>query len=437
MTNIRMKTVILLLGLILAFLIVPVSAENTKIMNNSTYGLTNVTTSPITMASTTKTYTITPNTKPCSNKVLRYTTYNKYTKNYYALFTYMQKLEKYGGGTLILKKGTYTISNSVPIPSNVNLILEDGVVINKGTQTGTKKFKASISMFQLAQPSKYKKSGAYSKYNGVHNVNIIGNGTAVINLRYIKGNIAIVCGHNRNIRIQGITFKNLNSGHFIELDATNGMKISNCKFTSSKASAKLNAEAINLDTPDRNTKGFNAIWTSYDKTPNYNIVIENNVFTGLDRAIGTHKYSQIKTNGKYVVNKGQIYHTKIIIRNNKITSTRCDAIRILNWKDSQIINNYIADVRKNSNNYRAVCASGAVNLTVKYNYFNNMNRPIEILPAKNTGTGWMYSITYNKIIPTNIADIKHNFCVSVVDNFARITYKYKDYSNTRKIYLIT
>ena len=437
MTNIKIKLIILLIVLILAFLTVPTYAENSKIINNSTYGLKNVTTSPITVTNTTKVYTITPNTKPCSKQVLRYTTYNKYTKNYYTLITYMQKFEKYGGGTLILKKGTYTISNTVPIPSNVNLILEDGVTINKGTVTGTKKFTASESIFKLVPPSKLKKSGVYSKYNGVKNVNIIGKGTAVINLRYVKNTIALVCGHNKNIQLQGITFLNVNCGHFIELDATNGMKISNCKFMGSKPSSKLDAEAINLDTPDRNTQGFHAVWSTYDKTPDYNIIIENNIFKGLDRAIGTHKYSQVKTNGKYIVNKGQKYHTKIIIRNNIITNTRCDAIRILNWKDSQITNNYIADVTKNSHNYRAICASGAVNLTIKYNYLKSMNRPIEILPTKNTGTGWIYSITYNNITHANIADMKYNYCVCVADNFARITYKYKDYRNTRKIYLLT
>ena len=129
---------------------------------------------------------------------------------------------------------------------------------------------------------------------------------------------------------------------------------------------------ISLNT---NTKGFNNVWSSHDKTPDNNIIIENNVFNTLDMAIGTHKYSQHQTDGKYVSGKGQVYHTNIVIRNNIITNMRSDAIRVLNWKNSQIINNYISDITKNSMNYRAILVSGAINLKIKYNRFENMNRP--------------------------------------------------------------
>ena len=40
------------------------------------------------------------------------------------------------------------------------------------------------------------------------------------------------------------------NGHFIELDATNGMNISNCKFLGFKASSERYKEAINLDKPE-------------------------------------------------------------------------------------------------------------------------------------------------------------------------------------------
>lgn len=429
---------ILLLCLFMGLSIFPAFAEDSATVNDTVYGINKQqTTQSATVSPTQKKYTITPNTSPCSKKIRKYSTYNKYTKNYYTLISYMMFFEKNRGGTLVLKKGTYTISNTVPIPSNVNLILEDGVVINKGTKTGTRKFKASSTIFQLVHPSKLKKSRAYSKYNGVRNVKIIGKGTSTINLRYLKNNIAIVCGHNQNILLQGITFKNLNSGHFIELDATNGMKISNCKFISSKPSSMLTAEAINLDTPDKNTKGFNNVWSSYDKTPNNAITIENNVFNGLDRAIGTHKYSQRTTNGRYVTNKGQVYHMRIIIRNNIITNTRSDSIRVMNWKNSEITNNYISYVTRNSKQYRAILASGAINLKIKFNYFKNMNRPIQILSSKNSGYGSIYSVTYNSLTSYNYQDMKYNLCFNVGENFARISNKYQDYSNQIWLNLLT
>jgi len=429
--------ILILLFMVIAISNVPAYAEDSN--NLSTiYGVNESQKTPlITVNNSKNTYTITPNTKPCDKKVLKYSTYNKYTKNYYTLITYMKKFEKYGGGTLILKKGTYTISNTVPIPSNVNLIFEDGVLINKGIKTGTRKFKASNSIFQLVKPSKIQKRNAYSKYNGVRNVKIIGIGNVVIDLKYAYRNLAIVCGHNQNIQIQGITFKNLNCGHFIEIDANNGMKISNCKFISAKPSPNNIGEAINLDTPDRNTRGFNNIWSSHDKTPNNNIIIENSAFYDLDRAIGTHKYSQFLTNGRYVAGNGQIYHNGIIIRNNIIVNMRSDAIRVINWKNSYILNNYIANVAKNTRNHGGVLAGGVVNLCVKYNYFTNMIRIIQITPHKNTGDGYMYSITYNSLNAGNIADMSYNYCINSSENFARINNQYKQYKNEFRIYILS
>lgn len=429
--------ILMLLFIILAIATVPVYAQDSISINNSTYGIDYTQTTPQVNTSSQRTYSITPYTKPCSKKILKYSTYNKYTKNYYTMLSYMQYFEKYGGGTLILKRGTYYISNSVAIPSNVNLIFEDGVVINKGATTGTRKYKAAQSMFQLVQPSKIKKKNAYSGYNGVKNVNIIGQGNVVINMRYINKSTAIVCGHGQNIQIQGITFRNMYTGHFIEVDAINGMKISNCKFISSKRSAVLNGEAINLDIPDKNTQGFNNIWSRADKTPNNNILIENNLFYGLDRAIGSHKYSQWSINGKYVTHKGQVYHTWITIRNNRIINTRSDPIHVLNWRNVVITNNYIANVVKNSHYYRGILAGGAIDLTIKNNYFENMYRPLEVMVTKNNGAGYMYSITYNSLTRENYADIANNYCYNVVESYARISFGYHYYVNMIKINLLT
>jgi hypothetical protein len=432
--KIKLK-ILILLFITIAFATIPTYAAGST--SSGVYGVNISHTTPsIIIKNISNTYTIKNTTNPSDSNVLKYTTLNKYTKNYYTIITYMKKFESLGGGTLILQKGSYTITNTIPIPSNVNLIFEDGVVIKKGSYSGTTKFQASSTIFQLVQPSKLHTIGAYSKYNGVRNVNIIGRGTAIIDLRYLYDDIAIVCGHNQNIQIQGITFKNMNSGHFIELDATNGMKITNCKFINSKASVNYIKEGINIDTPDVNTKGFNNVWSSHDKTPDNNILIKNNVFNGLDRAVGTHKYSQYTTNGIYVTGKGQIYHTYIYISNNIITNMRSDAIRVLNWKNSLITNNYIANITKNSSNYRGILASGAINLTIKYNYFVNINRPIQIIVFKNTGDGSMYSATYNNLTQTNFDDMSNNLCYLVTETFVRYSNKL-DFSDQIKIYLKT
>ncbi|MCL2115025.1 MAG: hypothetical protein FWH29_02255 [Methanobrevibacter sp.] len=387
--------------------------------SKSSYGVNKNYKTPQVAVNTKKAIKITPKTNPTDDKISKYTTLNKYTKNYYTLMSIMTKFEKSGGGTVILTKGTYTITNSVAVPSNVNIILENGVTIKKGTKTGTSRFPAAKSMFQLVPPSKIQKNSVYGKYNGVSNVNIIGKGSSTFDLGYSNGAHGIAVGHNKNVKIQGITFKNLNGGHFIEVTASNKVSISNCKFLSSKASSKLKAEAINLDTPDKNTKGFPYVWSKQDRTPNKNVVIENNVFKNLDKSIGTHKYSQDKYQGKYVVNKGQRYHTGIVIKNNEITNMRADAICILNWKDSQIINNNIKNVPKNSNNYRGVRVTG-VNISIKYNKFDNMMRPIQFLPIKNVNEGSMYSITYCTLTSQNENDLRYNLCSNLGEYYTRI-----------------
>ena len=128
-------------------------------------------------------YTISPTTKPANPSMLKYTTYNKYTKHYYLLRSYLEKLEKKGGGTLVLKKGTYTVTNTLYVPSNVKIVMKDGVSMIKGKKTGTAKFSAAKSIFQFIRPSKSSESGVYGKYNGEKNISMIGEGTVTIDMQ--------------------------------------------------------------------------------------------------------------------------------------------------------------------------------------------------------------------------------------------------------------
>ena len=58
-----------------------------------------------------KNYTVTPNTK-VSGRYAKSGDLNRQTKHYFMLRYYMDQLEKNGGGTLTLKKGTYSICKS-------------------------------------------------------------------------------------------------------------------------------------------------------------------------------------------------------------------------------------------------------------------------------------------------------------------------------------
>lgn len=368
-----------------------------------------------------KVYRITTRTKPCDGSA-KYSTYNKYTKHYYTLLSYLKKLEKEGGGTLELSRGTYTITNTLYVPSNVTIKLKDGVKIVKGKKTGTSKFSASKSIFQFCGYSKSSKKGVYKKYNGESNISLIGEGTVTINMNYDKDAVGIMMCHNRNIKITGITFQNMYSGHFIEMDASNTVIVKNCTFKNHKDSENNNKEAINLDTPDRNTNGFHADWSSYDKTANENVTISNCSFMNLERSIGTHKYSQNKL------------HTNIKILNNTITNCDQDAIRVMNWKEPIIKENTITNVGNKKAGLRAILMSGVINPQISGNVFKKVSRPMQIIPWKNTGDGEEYDIIYNYISDACIEIMKNNTLIDGDEYFIRFSKEYNEYkNNTEKI----
>ncbi len=366
-------------------------------------------------------YTVTTTSKPC-DKSAKYTTYNKYTRNYYTLLSYLKKLENAGGGTLILEKGVYHITNTLYIPSNVTIKLKDGVKLVKETKTGTNKFAASHSIFQLCSNLNSAKKGAYNKYDGEANISIVGEGTAEIDLNYDTDTVGIMMCHNSNITISNIVFSNMHSGHFIELDASTDVTITKCTFQKHKDSPNNNKEAINIDTPDRVTNGFHADWSSYDKTPNKNITISDCTFEDLERAIGTHKYSENKL------------HENVQILNNVISNCDQDAIRVMNWNKPVIKGNTISNVADKKAGLRAILVSGVIDPQISENVFTKVSRPIQIIPWKNDGDGSEYSIIYNTINAECIELMKNNVLEECDENFIRYNKTYHEYrENTEKI----
>ncbi|MGG0656856.1 right-handed parallel beta-helix repeat-containing protein [Rummeliibacillus pycnus] len=373
------------------------------------------------------TYTVTTKSKPLDPKMMKFSTYNDYTKTYYMLRSYLEQLEKTSGGKLILKKGTYTVTNALYVPSNVTIQLEDGATIIKGTETGTEKMLPSNSIFQFVRPSKAQKAHVYGKFEGEKNIQLIGKGSATIDLNYDLKTLGIVMGHNQNITIDHIQFKNMNGGHFIELDASNHVVIKNSSFTSSLHMEGHDKEGINLDTPDLSTQGFTHNWSKYDKQANNDVVITNNVFDGLDRAIGTHKYSE-----------GSL-HKKVVIRNNTLQNMRSDAIRVMNWSDPTIENNTFENIGDKSNpddTTRGILLSGVSKPIIQKNTFNAVPRAMQFMVWENTGPGSEYNPIYNTLSDENKKTLQNNVITSGTENYIRINNKkYGDYSYPEKIYL--
>ncbi|HSO04760.1 MAG TPA: hypothetical protein VLQ92_09790, partial [Candidatus Limnocylindrales bacterium] len=238
------------------------------------------------------THTVSP-TSPILGKLAGRKTVNKHTRAYYLIRSYMEAFEDAGGGTLMLGPGRYVISSTIYVPSNTTIQLSEGTTLVKGDRTGTKKFSASNSMFMLIQPALGKKEHAVGGHDGAANITIAGAGAgrSVIDLDNIRGSLAIIAGHNRGVTISGITFRQLNNNHFIEMDGCADCAITGNEFLDAATGSRRTAEAINLDTPDPRTGGFGSIWSKQDETPNERVTISANRFDGMPRALGTHNFS--------------------------------------------------------------------------------------------------------------------------------------------------
>ena len=204
--------------------------------------------------------------------------------------------------------------------------------------------------------------------------------------------ICIVAAHNNNIDISGITFKNMNGNHYMEINGTKNAYIHNNTFSKAKSSTLLkyyNKEAINIDLPDAKTHGLPLAWVKKDLTPCLNIRIENNIFDGNTRGIGTHKFSQNS--------KGEnVYHTNIVIKNNVFKNIYDNAIFPLNWKDTTITDNTFTDIGlKNKKSYssgaHAISGGGIVGMNITNNTFTNVKRNIiYFCIQQNVGPGSEY-----------------------------------------------
>ena len=364
-------------------------------------------------ATTKKTYRITPKTEAIDPLIRKYTTYNAKTRNHYTMRSYLERLEKEGGGTLVLTKGTYLSPLRVGIPSNTTVILEDGVIIKKTSETGTSKISATTSVFDLVAPSVLRLNKKMSKYNGTKNARIIGKGNAQIDLNGFSRGSAFAIAHNQNLYIGGITVRNQKGSHAMELDATKNATIENMKFVDATMIANTGPnESINLDTPDPITKGFPWKWSAQDGTPNSDITIRNNVFSNINVAIGTHQYTENRL------------HTNIRIENNLIEKTKDYAISMMNWENPTVINNTIRDVHRADGKAMTILGRGIIGGTIRYNTFENADRAIQMQPFQSDG----YAPIYNSFTETEKQYMQQNTAKDVQLNRIVLFTKLNEYT---------
>jgi hypothetical protein len=344
------------------------------------------------------TYTISPDSLPCDPYMLRYGYYNSQTRQYYTIRSYMERFEKYGGGILKFEPGTYVITNAIFVPSNVTFDFADGVTLVKGTDTGSS-LTPSHSMFQLIRPSWGHSTAVVGGYNGEKNITFKGSGTVVIDMKSFNNSNCIEACHNAYLSISGISFKNGDGGHFVELDANKYTTITNCSFSGITGASMGTREAINLDTPDTVTGGFTASWSNFDKTADYNVLIDSCKFSDMGRSVGTHNYS------------GGHPHKYIKITNCTMTDMKSYGIGLMNWQNATVTGNKITGssaTMSTSSKMCAILAYGINNCTIKNNTFDKYYLGIDIKAYIDNDND--YPAIYNSLTTQNKADLATNIC---------------------------
>lgn len=298
---------------------------------NIFYSKTGLSSEKFWFADTKRSYTMTVDQKPYRNQFVTLPEYNEKSRNYYTFRSYLEQMERNGGGTLTLESGTYLLSDKLRIPSNVKIYLKDGVNLKCTYPEGK-----IGPLFELYNQTDGDKGVKYSLHNGVHDVSIIGpdTGTAVIDRKSGKGTIFTMV-HSKNITVKNITMKNMDASnsHMMEIDASQNVNILNNTFTGSTYTGDHKPkEAINLDIPDENTEGVFVTYSTYDCTPNEGVTIKNNVFKHLAVGIGSHMYTPDHP------------HSGIVIEGNTFDDMDYYAVRGMNWKKPVINNNVIKNI---------------------------------------------------------------------------------------------
>lgn len=361
-------------------------------------------------------FIISPDSDPYKGWYKTYNTYNKKTKGYYLLRSYLERLDSLKGGVLVLKCGKYTVTNTLCIPSDTTIILEDGATIVKTNDTGTQNLTATASLFQTVSYTNSAKDGVFKGYKGEHDIKILGEGTATIDLNNIACQ-GIAAAHCNKLTISGISFKNMNTYHFIELAGNANVDITGNYFYGYSESKTTRKEAINLDTPDAETHGFNQRWTSLDKTPNKNITISDNVFYNVECGIGTHKYTEDKP------------HKNIKILRNTFIDSATYSIRCMNWENPVITDNSFIYSQPIESAEITIILNGVKDPVITGNLFENLETPISFYHWKNTGYGKDYAPVYNEVSELCMNLLKSNYLVNVTNPYFEYYRVLDDYSD--------
>lgn len=237
---------------------------------------------------------------------------------------------------VVIPKGTYLLSSALVVYSDTWIYCEEGVEIKRCVSRG---------------PMLMCDNNGIGGYDGVKNVIVEGgiwngntdqwpNAADFSNIRF---------AHCRNILLKDMHVKNNENGHHMEIGGAADVTIEGCTFTGYTGYRKK--EAIQLDCMN-NSRVF-AGYAPFDDTSCENVVIKNNLFSGICRGLGSHS----ATLG--------IYYTDILIEDNVFENLDDMAMIMYNYKNCTITNNTITN-----------CASGIEFKAMSSLPNNNFNPPV-------------------------------------------------------------
>lgn len=363
-----------------------------------------------------RTFTVNPKTIPCSSVYRQKPYYNKKTKQYYMIASYMNRLSK-TGGTLKLKKGTYMVPGTIYVPSNVKIICSNGVKIKKTSATGTKKMKATKFLFQAISEEKATRKQSAGKYAASKNVVLQGNGKTVIDMGKIAGATAFFAGHASNVKVSGIQFKNKKGGSYVWIEGSKNVTVSACSFERKvDVSGLKNRMDIRLETCNKTTSDFSGKWSKQDNTVNKKIKIQNNRFSNPDIGVGTVK--SVVTEEKNAAK--EYYQTGITIDSNTFTDTKKTAVYAVLWKKPQIKKNVVKRSDKAKRASAGVMGFGVNEPSFSGNKISGCTYAMTFDTAKNNGKGKKFpsvmsvvgTNTVNKIAATQVDDLGHYYVLN-------------------------
>lgn len=291
-------------------------------------------------------YTISKSTQPCNSQYRRLSSYNSKTKNYYTIKSYLEKLGSKGGGTLVLKKGTYKICSTLDVPSNVTIQLKNGAKIKKTNVTGSSSLKPSKTLFRLSNTKA-------KAYKGTKKVTFKGAKNATIDLGKVNGAVAIDLGHNYNISVSKIKFKGKKGGAYINISGSKRVSVENCSFDNGAVKSGDSYKAAIT---------INAV----SGVPCHNVRITSNTFKKLENGIASTKY------------KKTAYSTKVSIRKNTFTNMSESAVKGKMWDSPVISSNTVKRSDSKNSTSAAVRLYSVKNPDVYKNTIRNCGYAVNI-----------------------------------------------------------